>query len=429
MISTLPYLAFADKKGTVYSHPFLRMAVSDLSQFKLPTQEELIRLPKGSAIFYLPGRTPIGFNPNTGNFEALTTFEGKEVCAVAASLIPAYVRLYHPAAILKQHYQLPLWAYTAAGCCGKNVYVTSRRIDIRTRHNPHFYDTHVIREKINILIKRYPQNRLIKHFAYCALNYNCLTARHLFLARGEAPVVASRHCNASCLGCLSRRGSDCLSSHARINFIPNENEIIEVMKHHLRLAAEPIISFGQGCEGEPLLEAERIASAIKKVREQTARGTINMNTNASLPKKIELLCRAGIDSFRVSLNSPRQHFYQLYFRPRRYSFKDVLSSIAIAKKYRKFVSVNLFVFPGFSDTAEEIKALKLFIKNTGIDMIQWRNLNIDPAYYAQKLFPHSSKPLGVSQLLKTITDTFPYLKMGYFNLPKEQFASFRNVIK
>jgi len=215
----------------------------------------------------------------------------------------------------------------------------------------------------------------------------------------------------------------------RISFTPIQREIVEVMQYHLASAHEPIISFGQGCEGEPLLEAKHIAQAIDTVRTHTARGTINMNTNASLPKKIELLCQAGIDSFRVSINSAQPHFYRRYFKPNGYGFADVLTSIAIAKKYRKFVSINLFVFPGFSDTAEEIKALTRFIDNTGIDMIQWRNLNIDPAHYTKKIGRPSSQPLGISRLVKTIASVFPHLKMGYFNLPKEQFASFRNVIK
>jgi len=193
------------------------------------------------------------------------------------------------------------------------------------------------------------------------------------------------------------------------------------MANHLKVAPEAIVSFGQGCEGEPLLESDLIAKSIVRVRESSRRGTININTNASVPKKIETLCQAGMDSFRVSLNSTDQKFYNLYFRPKGYKFSDLLKSIAIAKKYKKFVSINLFVFPGFSDSARQIKSLVTFIKNTGIDMIQWRNLNIDPDYYLKNI-PHKKlKPQGVLCLLDTIKKEFPHLKHGYFNLPKESF--------
>jgi len=146
-----------------------------------------------------------------------------------------------------------------------------------------------------------------------------------------------------------------------------------------------------------------------------------MNTNASIPSKIKLLCETGIDSFRVSLNSTQKKFYEIYFKPLNYNFSDVLKSIEIAKKYKKFISINLFVFPGITDTEEEIKSLIKFIKNTGIDMIQWRNLNIDPDYYLENLASLNSPSKGIFYLLKVIKKEFPCLKTGYFNLPKEKF--------
>ena len=231
----------------------------------------------------------------------------------------------------------------------------------------------------------------------------------------------AKSCNARCIGFLSHQESDCASSHQRISFRPRVDEVVEVMGNHLKIAREAIVSFGQGCEGEPLLESNLIAKSIIKVRESIRRGTININTNASIPKKIEMLCQAGVDSFRVSLNSPDEKFYNLYFRPQGYKFSDLVKSIAIAKKYKKFVSINLFVFPGFSDSSQQIKSLARFVKNTGIDMIQLRNLNIDPDYYLKYIPYKKLKPQGVLCLLDTIKKEFPGLKHGYFNLPKENF--------
>ncbi len=358
----LPYLAFSDKKGKIYHHPYLRMSVASLDKVTIPKQDELIKMPSGSTLFYLPQRQAIGFDPKEEKFQVLDKFEGQEVFAVSAFPIPAFLRLHNPACIAKTKEIFPLWAYTACGYYRGNFYIAAKRIDKRVRQSPRFYDTKIIDKQVKLFLKKYPSNRLYKHLANCALNYNCLAAKNLFLQRWEAPLPTARACNARCLGCLSYQESDCISSQQRINFKPKIDEIAEVMINHLKVAREAIVSFGQGCEGEPLLESDLISNSIIKVRENTNRGTINMNTNASIPKKIETLCKAGIDSFRVSMNSPDEKFYNSYFRPKGYKFSDIMKSIAMAKKYNKFVSINLFIFPGFSDSSKQIKSLVNFNK-------------------------------------------------------------------
>ena len=418
----LPYLVFSDKKGKIYHHPYLRMSVSSLEKVSLPKETELIRLPPGSTLFYLPQRQAIGFDPKEKQFEVLDKFEGKEIFAVSAFPIPAYLRLYNPACITTGAKKtLPLWAYAACGYYKGNFYIAAKRIDKRVRQSPWFYDNKLVGKQVRVFLKKYPGNRLYRHLANCALNYNCLAAKNLFLQRWEAPLPTARFCNARCIGCLSHQESDCAPSHQRISFRPEVDEVSEVMANHLKVAREAIVSFGQGCEGEPLLESDLIAKSIRKVRESVRRGTININTNASIPKRIEMFCQAGMDSFRVSLNSPDEKFYNLYFRPKGYKFSDIVKSIAIAKKYKKFVSINLFVFPGFSDSSQQLRSLTRFIKDTNIDMIQWRNLNIDPDYYLKHIPYKKLKPQGVLCLLDTIKKEFPGLKHGYFNLPKESF--------
>lgn len=424
----LPYLLFSDQKGRIRRHPFLKMAASSLNLFKAPQKDDLIKIPEGSSLFYLPHRIPVGFNEETGRFVPLFEFEGKPVFAVAAFIIPAYLRFYNPAVVKAGEGKLPLWAYTACGIAGKGVYVTAKRIDRRVRQSPYFYENNLIKKQVKVFLNNFPQNRLVKHLANCALNYNCLAAKNFFLERWEAPIPTSRFCNARCIGCLSYQESDCEASHNRINFKPSVSEIYEVMYNHLTHAREAIVSFGQGCEGEPLLEAACIREAVGKIRKNTNCGTINMNTNASIPKKIDLLCKAGIDSFRVSLNSPQEKFYNLYFRPLSYKFRDVLKSIEIAKRHGKFVSVNLFIFPGFSDSKEQVKALLGFIKNTGVDMLQLRNLNIDPDFYCEVLRCKNFSPEGVRSLVNILNKEFPRLKIGYFNLPKEKFKNFKNMV-
>ncbi|MBD3246106.1 MAG: radical SAM protein [Candidatus Omnitrophica bacterium] len=418
-----PALLMADPEGNICAHPRLRMAVGSARHRRLPRPEELIALPKGSTLFSLPGRAPVGFDPQTQRQITVEEYQGIPVTAVAAFLIPAFLRLALPAYAVRQPQALPLWAYTAAGFRKGKFYVCAVRVDARIRQSPRFYDSRRIQHKVNSFYQKSPRNRLYAHLANCALNYNCLAAKNLFLERWEAPLPTAQSCNARCVGCLSYQDSDCAASHNRIRFRPTVEELCEVMTHHLNTAREAIVSFGQGCEGEPLTETPLIAESIARVRARTSRGTIHMNTNASMPDKIETLCKAGIDSFRVSLNSVRKELYHAYFRPRGYTFRDVLESIAIAKRRRKFVSLNLLIFPEVTDDAREAAALLKFLTRTKIDMIQWRNLNIDPEQYLPCVRPWLTHPQGLIALHARTRNRFQGLKSGYFNLPTRSFST------
>ncbi|MBD3264207.1 MAG: radical SAM protein [Candidatus Omnitrophica bacterium] len=418
---SLPYLVFSDSKGKIFEHPGLRMSAQDLDGIHLPRMQELIPAPSGTTYFYLPHRHPVGFNPSTGEYEVIREFKGREVFAVSAFPPPAYLRLYYPAFEMGNFTVLPLWAYTATGFYSGRFYICATRVDRRLRQSPPFYDNQLIQEKIKSLVFRFPSNRLYKHLANCALNYNCLAAKNLFLNRWEAPLPTSRFCNAACIGCLSLQNEGCTASHQRISFRPSVDEVSEIMIKHLREAKEAIVSFGQGCEGEPLLETNLISQSVRNARAVTLRGTINMNTNASIPENVKELCKAGIDSFRVSLNSPRRYFYKKYFRPRGYNLRDVIKSIRIAKRLKKFVSVNLFIFPGFSDEPEEIKSLFKLMEDVKIDMLQLRNLNIDPYFFAEKFSGKKNKAIGLLNFIRELREKYPDIKLGYFNLPKENF--------
>ena len=140
----------------------------------------------------------------------------------------------------------------------------------------------------------------------------------------------------------------------------------------------PIFSFGQGCEGEPLTEAPLLLEVVKRFREEGGHGTINLNSNASMPAAVAKLAEAGLSSLRVSLNSARPDVYLRYYRPTNYEFADVRRSITEASSRGVFVSLNLLYFPGITDCEEEIEALIEIINTCGVNFIQLRNLNIDP---------------------------------------------------
>ena len=82
------------------------------------------------------------------------------------------------------------------------------------------------------------------------------------------PPDGTRHRSRACLlytsGCISLQPAECCPSpQERIKFRPTPEEIAEVGIYHLSVAPDGIISFGQGCEGEPSLAADNIAAGIK----------------------------------------------------------------------------------------------------------------------------------------------------------------------
>jgi len=278
---------------------------------------------------------------------------------------------------------------------------------------------------IKTMRTRMPHNRLRRHLEDCALEYGCPAAKNFFVGRYEAPLPTSPRCNARCLGCLSLQSPNEIPvSQERIAFTPSHDEIAEVALAHIRRVPRGIVSFGQGCEGDPLLAAAVIEPAIRKIRAATLRGTIHMNTNASRPDILATLFEAGLDSLRISLNSVREICYTAYFRPKGYGFTDVVKSIQLGIGRKKFVALNYLNCPGFSDTPEESKALVRFLRRHRVNLIQWRNLNIDPVRYLKEMNMAAAhgRPYGISKLLDRIRRTFPNLKHGYYNPPKEKFS-------
>jgi molybdenum cofactor biosynthesis enzyme MoaA len=159
-----------------------------------------------------------------------------------------------------------------------------------------------------------------------------------------------------------------------------------------------------------------IGAAIRSMRQSTTRGTVNLNTNGSLPEAVKQLCTAGLDSIRVSLNSCRPDYYAAYFKPRGYRFEALVQSLQVIKAHGGFASINYFVLPGFTDQEEEWKALRRFLDETQVDLIQLRNLNIDPEWYLKSLnVPGAEKVIGILKWMGRLKDCFPDLRFGYFN--------------
>lgn len=419
-------MIFSDSGGKIFDHPHLRLAGRSGDRFVLPDPSEIVPLPRGSQLFTLPGRLPVGWNEEAEAFNPIKETEmGKrkgQCNAVAAFLPPGYIRTLLPATRIGSRYPtLPLWAYSSVGWRDGKFWATGILIDPNSHWHPRYFgNDSLLKRNVEISLKKRSTNRLLRQLARCALEYHCFAAKNLFFRRWECPLPTSPSCNAACIGCISLQPSECCpASMERINFVPTVDEVLGIALPHLKKAKDAIVSFGQGCEGEPLMQWQLLERSIRKLRVETNRGTINLNTNGSIPQKVERLCEAGLDSIRVTLNSPHPKYYKRYHKPKGYVFREILKSLTIAKEKGIFTSINLLVFPGFTDREREIEGLIRLIRKTNLDLIQMRNLNIDPDLYLEAM--GRGEGIGIPRMIEILQREFPRLQFGYFNRTKEKF--------
>jgi pyruvate-formate lyase-activating enzyme len=415
-----PYLLYSDGKGNIFEDQSLYAAGrSGWDALPVPS-EEWITLPSGGSLYELPGRRGIGIDVETGEMRLC-----EKGWAVAAFIPPAHTGYYLAAYETTPDAPiLPLFCYTAAGWWNDQFWVTAVRIEDDIRQDCNGYKQPLIEQGTAQLLKAYPHNRLVKHLMEnCCQTYTCPAARNFSMGRWECPVPVSPACNANCVGCISLQPDEekIVSTQDRLQFKPSVEEIVEFTVPHLETAPFPIISFGQGCEGEPLLMWETIRDSILEIRKHTPKGSININTNGSNPSAVKALCEAGLNSIRVSTNSARKEIYTPYYRPNNYQFEDIVESLKVVASFGGWTSINYFVFPGMTDSVAEYEALRKLIKETGLKMIQWRNFNIDPDWYLGKIgVTDTGECMGVKQLQQLIHEEFPYLRFGYFNPPIER---------
>ncbi len=418
----------ADEKGEVFEHPELLLAGMSGDTVVRPRNAELVPLPEGSRLFTIPGAPAIGFDPHSNRpvtAERLPKrWGGGRLQAVSAFLTPGFTRTLLPAADYRRpRATLPLWSYTAVGWCveEERFYAAAVQVDRNPQWRPEHFDDRLLDPLVRERLAAAPDNRLLEQLARCAIDYHCFAAKNLFFRRWEAPLPISPACNARCVGCISLQESDCCpASQERLTFVPTVAELCEVAVPHLETAENAIVSFGQGCEGDPILQADTACAAVREMRRAMARGTVNFNSNASLPGAIDALAEAGINSLRVSLNSVIPARYDAYYRQRGYTFADVRESLRRARGHGLFTMLNYLVFPGVSDRREELDALKELIATIGIDLIQMRNLSLDPALYLDALGVQG-RGVGMTAMLHELKADFPRLQFGYFNRTRENF--------
>jgi pyruvate-formate lyase-activating enzyme len=368
----VPGLASCDDGGRIsYDPAFVPLADGGL--VREAAGDELIPAPPGTLEMVLPRRSPL---------TTIGPIAGRNALAVA---LPAgYTRLLLPAyAARRDAPALPLFGYTFACVVDDQLHVAAMRTDESEDWEPRTFGRGGLERIISRRLASEPSNRVLRQIALCSRDYACFTAQNVFLERGEAALPVSPKCNARCIGCISEQEDDAgiPSPQARIAEDAAARDLASVAIHHLERVDGGIVSFGQGCEGEPLLRSIAIARAIEAIRGRRPNGTINLNTNGSLPPALIRCIDAGLDAVRVSLNSFRPRVYASYYRPQGYALEDVFESIRLAVARGLRVSLNLLTHPGVTDDEEEVAAMETFLRDSPVAMVQTRTLNIDPAIY------------------------------------------------
>ncbi len=268
-------LLYADAQGNILECPQLEAVGSAAGRWRRLAAEEWLPLPPGSELFQLPERLPVGYNPRTGRFQVLDRdpLNGGPVRAVAAFVAPAHTQLASAAYVRAGEASLlPLFAYSAAGWRGDGFVAACLRVDPDPRQDIGGFDPAQVDRRTRARLRAEPGNRLLQHLGRCSLTYGCPAARNLFLSRWEAPLPTSPTCNARCLGCISlQEQSGVCATQERISFVPTAEEVCGVAVPHLREAARAVASFGQGCEGEPLMQWRLLEQSARRVRQATSR--------------------------------------------------------------------------------------------------------------------------------------------------------------
>lgn len=410
------YVMYSNENGEWMEHPDLAMLGRSGNSWVIPEQSEMIPLPSGSSLVNIPGYFPVGLE-NDNQAMCLNSdpgCPGKRAGVVAALLPQGFTRTLLPACIPRaQGGGIPLLGYTAVGFRGDKVYAAAVQSDRHHSWHPRYYNTEQLSRRIHRMLRRFPHNRILRQLAKCSLQYGCFTAQNMFYQRWEAGIPSTPACNANCLGCISEQHGEADSPQHRLGFVPTVDEIVELGVNHLKNAPRAIISFGQGCEGEPSLNADLIAPAIGRMRLQTPGGTININSHGGNHKQLQKIFKAGLDAIRVTIFSLVEENYNLYHRPQNYKLGQVFNSIKAALDQNIQVSLNLLVLPGFTDQPQEVEALLGFLEENPVDMIQMRNLNIDPDVIDQHM-GFKSAGIGITSMIATLQREAPAVTLGSY---------------
>jgi len=375
--------------------------------------DRFIPMPAGTTLMQLPGRMPLG-RTDAGS---TVRVDEKGAVAVAAVLPPGYLRTWLPA------YEddgrppvLPLFGYAAVAAVDGEPHVAAMRTDRWSAWDPQAEDRQHTDRGIRTGRQALPDSALLRHLETCATDYRCLTAQNVFLRRGEGAIPVSPACNAACLGCISEQWGDVASPQTRLRFAPTAAEIAELAAWHLSAGRANFVSFGQGCEGEPLTRGAALVDATRRIRSAWPDATIHINTNGSRPAVLRRLVDAGLNSVRISIFSLDDKRFRAYYRPVGYGLGQVGQCAELVAAAGGQVTINLLTFPGISDAPAELEALVAFVREHGVHQVQLRSLNVDPHWLLAQI-PDPTRGIGMRAFVRELTARCPGLSLGNFTRP------------
>ena len=404
-------LLYADRNGRLRVHP--RLGAAARSGWQVDAPDGFIPMPPGTTLMHLPGRSPVG-RAASGQVVEVDEPDG---LAMAAVLPPGYLRTLLPAYVEEPDAPvLPLYGYAAVAAIEGEPHVAALRTDEWDAWDPMAPDRGRIAVAIRAARRALPDSRLLRHLERCASEYRCLTAQNLFLRRGEGAIPVSPACNAACLGCISEQWGDVDSPQERLAFAPTAAEIAELGGWHLSADAATFVSFGQGCEGEPLTRGAALVEATRRIRAAAPDATIHLNTNGSRPEVVRRLVDAGLNSIRISIFSLDDTRFRAYYRPIGYGLEQVAECADVVADARGQVTINLLTFPGITDSPAEIEMLVAFIGQHRVHQVQLRSLNVDPHWLLERI-PDRTTGIGMREFVQVLAERCPRLQLGNFTRP------------
>ena len=254
--------------------------------------------------------------------------------------------------------------------------------------------------RITDRLRSEPSNRLLRQLARCAREYECQAARNAFLGRGECalPLGAPANDQAGPSVALRRRDE---RAPTELTAMPaTAADAAAVANAHFRSGGTSV-SFGQACEGDPLVLVRTVADAAALITRPG--GTeIVLRTNGSSVAALARAADAGIDRVVVALASAHGPTYERVHGPIGHRWTDVRASLREAASRKLALTIELLSLPGLTDREAEVRALVALLGElaAGTALLPV-DLAADPYALLARL-PKAGATIGIAALLERL---------------------------
>lgn len=345
--------------------------------------------------------------------------------AAAALLSPGHLRTLLPAYVDEPgKADLPPRQYAAVAADESGTLVTAAiAIDTPSGIAASKAD---VAAKVAEGLRRHPGDRLVRQLARCAREYGCRPAAACFFGQTECALPIAAPSNERPPAAIAPKRDGEAEPTEAAAFHPTAEEIARVAIAHFA-AGGHTASFGQACEGEPLLAAREVEDAIAQIRLGTRDGVVHLNTNGSQPAGLRRLRSAGLDSIAVRMISARAATYEALHGPDGYSFPDVRATLRVAVELRIAVTIHVLVLPGIFDRSDEIADLiALLAELPAGTTLLLRDLHADPLRALARLHSRGIEVIGVGAAVERIRQEVPHIRVAAFIRPAVAAAPARS---